>query len=334
MRVLIADDETISRQLLAMLVERLGHECSLAASGEEAWELYERSQPDMLITDWMMPGLEGPELCRRIRGSGRSGYTYVIVQTSLEGHEHVLTAMRAGADDFLVKPVQPEQLEARLVAAGRVTELHRQLARREDELAGLNQELAAEARTDALTRIGNRLRMGEDLEVLQARVMRYGYSYSVALCDIDRFKLYNDFEGHLAGDEVLKRVAQTLDRVKRTGDSVYRFGGEELLVLLPEQTTDSASIGLERMRAAIEALAITHLGNEPANVVTISAGIAHQPAHSTASIDTVLKLADAALYKAKDSGRNCVLTVDQRLRDVVFDAMVDWGEAVPARDVE
>ena len=301
MRILIAEDDAVSRLILQTAVERSGHACSVAGDGAEAWELYRREHPDVLITDWMMPGLEGPELARRIRETA-SPYCYVILLTALGDHEHVLVAMKAGADDYLTKPLNRDELEARLVVASRVTALHSRLADREAELERLNARLLAESRRDHLTQLGNRLRLQEDLRVLHALAERYGHDYCLALSDLDHFKAYNDAHGHQAGDDVLRAVAKALARECRASDTAYRYGGEELLVVLPSQTLENAAVAAERVRRAVAALALPHPGNQPPGVVTISTGVAAYH-YGEDTVDTVLARADAALYRAKRLGR-------------------------------
>jgi diguanylate cyclase (GGDEF)-like protein/PAS domain S-box-containing protein len=176
----------------------------------------------------------------------------------------------------------------------------------EGELVRLNSALAEEARRDPLTGLGNRLRLEEDLTAYDARRVRYGHTYCVLLCDLDHFKALNDRQGHQAGDRVLREVADTLRRESRTGDGVYRYGGEELLVLLAEQTLDGARIVCERMRTAVQALALAHPDNE-ADVVTISIGAAECPQGDRTNPIDAIKRADRALYAAKAQGRNCVV---------------------------
>ena len=177
----------------------------------------------------------------------------------------------------------------------------------ESELERLNSALVAQARRDPLTGLGNRLRLEEDLATYDARRVRYGHTYCVVLCDLDRFKALNDEQGHQAGDDVLCAVADTLERESRTSDAVYRYGGEELLVLLAEQTLEGALIVCERMREAVLALGLGHSGNE-AGVVTISIGAAACPHGAETSATDAIRRADRALYAAKAQGRNRVVT--------------------------
>ncbi len=204
MKVLIAEDDDISRMILKKSVEKFGHECLVAEDGEKAWELFQNTEEvDVVISDWMMPGIDGLQFCHRVRSVDRSLYTFFIFLTALGDKEHLLEGMQAGADDYLAKPLDREQLQVRLIAAARVNSLHRQLNEQKVELEKLNRELFATARQDSLTRLGNRLRLREDLKTLGAQVERYDHNYCAMLCDIDFFKPYNDTYGHLAGVEVL-----------------------------------------------------------------------------------------------------------------------------------
>ena len=309
MRVLVADDETSCRLVLKAAVERLGYECIVAKDGAAAWELFQSELPDVVITDWMMPGLDGLELCRRVRHRRDDGYSYVILATSLDEHRHVVEGMEAGADDYLTKPISPFDVQARLIAAQRVTDLHKQVTQFNLRLAELNVELAAQARTDPLTSLGNRLRLHEDLAAFQDRAERYGQSYAVAICDLDKFKNYNDTYGHLAGDEALRRVAKVLACACRAGDSAYRYGGEEFLIIYANQDLDSARVAADRMRAAVEALGLKSPSTSR-DVTTISVGVAAWNAERADTPDSVLARADEALYRSKAAGRNCVTIED------------------------
>ena len=305
MKILIAEDDAVSRTILRRAVEKIGHECLAAADGEEAWRLYKEDPDlDVIISDWMMPGVDGLELCRRVRGDNRDGYTYFIFLTALGDREHLLQGLEAGADDYLSKPLDRDELGMRLTSALRVTELHRRLAFQNNELEKLNRMLFEQSRQDPLTSLGNRLRLREDLQVLQSRTERYGHNYAVVLCDVDFFKAYNDRYGHLAGDDVLRRVAATISSGLRTGDTAYRYGGEEFLVVLPEQDVEAAAAITDRLRRAVEGLGIPHADGGPGGVLTISAGVA--VSSGSGDTDGLLKAADEALYAAKSEGRNRV----------------------------
>ncbi len=304
MRVLVADDETTTRLVVKAVIQKLGHECLVAADGSLAWTLLQETHVDVLITDWMMPGIDGPELCRRIRAEPDGSYTYIIMATVLAERNDVLAGMQAGADDYLTKPLDPFDVQTRLVAAERVSNLHRQLADARAEQDRLNRELADQARTDPLTQLGNRLRLREDLQRVHAHALRHMQAYSIAICDIDHFKVYNDTYGHPKGDAALQQVAAVLSSDVRASDAAYRFGGEEFVIVYPDDGLDGAIVATERLRTAIEALHVTHQGNPPAGVLTISAGVATHIPNTGTSPEAVLEKADQALYAAKQHGRN------------------------------
>jgi two-component system chemotaxis response regulator CheY len=312
-RILLADDDPTSRLVALRAVRSLGHEALAVSDGAEAWDAFRSFAPDVVVSDWQLPEMSGLELCRLIRerhGPDRGDYAYVIIVSAQGALDEILEGMDAGADDYLVKPLDPDDLRARLVAATRVTELHRQLSRQRAELVSLNSELTQIARRDALTGVGNRRALGEDLATLEARVTRYGHQYCMALLDVDLFKSYNDCYGHQAGDEALKTVADELRDHARSGDAVYRYGGEEFLCVFPEQSMDSGMQAVERMRDGLRRLAIPHTDN-PLGVLTISAGIAMLDPLRIRTVAEVLRDADVALYRAKQLGRNRVELASQ-----------------------
>jgi diguanylate cyclase (GGDEF)-like protein len=300
-RVLVVDDDRVARLVAGAAVTNLGHEAVLAASGEEAWAAYGERGADVLLTDWVMPGVDGRELCRRIRAEPEGSYTYIAVVSSVSDRGDAMAAMEAGADDYIAKPLDPSDLAVRLVVASRVTLLHRRLAHHRHELRRLHREEALAARTDTLTGLGNRRSMNEDLAILAARARRYEHQYWLMLCDLDRFKSYNDQHGHPAGDGVLAAVAGALRQSLREGDSLFRYGGEEFLAVLTETSLESALEAAERLRRGVEGLGIPHGLNLPSGMVTISAGLTAL----TGSVLTAVTRADRALYAAK-VGRNQV----------------------------
>jgi two-component system cell cycle response regulator len=305
-KVVIAEDDAVSRLMLRRSIEQLGHEVLVATDGTDAWALYCRHEVDVIVSDWLMPGMDGLDLCRRVRASQRETYTYFMLLTSLEGKQHFMQGMQAGADDYLTKPLDREELQVRLQVASRVTSLHHQLAEKTRELERANHALAESARRDPLTGLGNRLQLREDLYRLQRWLDRYGRSFGVALCDVDRFKLYNDRYGHVAGDEVLQAVSTSVADTIRSGDMAYRYGGEELLIIMPEQSAETSVIAMERVREAVEHLAIEHVSNRPHGVVTISVGLVAIGQGEQLPWEVVLNRADMALYRAKAEGRNRV----------------------------
>jgi two-component system, cell cycle response regulator len=308
MRVLIADDDATSRLLLKAMATKLGHECLMATDGSSAWELLSAGGIDVLLSDWMMPGVDGPELCRRVGEELTGSYVYVVLITGLGDHERVLEGMGAGADDYLIKPVDPFAVQTRLVAAERMTILHRQLIDVRAQLELANRELLGRSLTDVLTGLGNRRHMEEDMASVHAGALRTGRSYGLALFDIDHFKLYNDHYGHMAGDEVLRQVAESLRATARAGESVYRYGGEEFLLLLPDCMVDDAAMAAVRIREAVRALAIPHVARptQPP-VVTLSGGVTCWLGDSAPPIQGLLRQADEALYQAKSAGRDRIV---------------------------
>ena len=307
MKILVVDDDPLSRRLVETGVTRLGHDATAAEDGEAAWRRFTQDTPEVLITDLVMPGVDGLELCRRVRADPRAGYTYIILASVLGDRRDVIRGMEAGADDYLIKPVDLFDLQARLIGAQRVTDLHAELTRHRAQLAHL-------ARHDPLTGLANRRSLEEDLEVLQARSRRYGHGFAVAMCDIDRFKAYNDTHGHQAGDQALRAVAAAIAAELRLGDGVYRYGGEEFLLVLPEQTLETAQIAVERVRRAVERLAISQRASGPDARLTVSAGIAAYRPGSATTAEELVQQADAALYLAKSAGRNRIAATDLQPR--------------------
>ena len=291
MKILIADDDQISRMITKAAVEQSGHECIVAVDGDSAWQLYKEHSPEAVVTDLMMPGLNGLDLCRAIRAAEEDSYTYVILVTSHGSRKDVLAGMEAGADDYVTKPLDPFSLHIRLLAAHRITSLHADLAR-------YRSALTEQARTDPLTKLHNRLKLAEDLGTLDR-------DYSLAMVDVDNFKSYNDIYGHQAGDAALIAIASTLAGEVRKSDGVYRFGGEEFLLVLRDQQADDARMVMERVRSAVQDLRIEHSG-DPDGVLTISAGISAFTDGHRAGTEQLLREADLALYAAKASGRNRV----------------------------
>lgn len=304
LKVLVAEDDQASRDALQKAVRMLGHECRSAKDGLDAWNMHQEQRADVILADWRMPNVNGLELCRRTRAAETNGhYTYFIFLTGFDDREHLLEGMAAGADDYHGKPIDLDELQVRLMSAGRVLSLYSKLQEKNTSLRRESQTSFRLARIDALTEIANRLRMNEDMAALFSRSARYGHRYCASLCDIDCFKSYNDRFGHLAGDEVLRKIAGEIRKDLRQGDGLYRYGGEEFLVLLPEQSLDEAVRAMNRVRVEVERLAI-HSATDK-GVVTVSIGVAELRAEDQ-SPEAWLRRVDEALYKAKANGRNRV----------------------------
>jgi two-component system chemotaxis response regulator CheY len=305
MRILVVEDDPGTRLIVEASVRKLGHQSSAFAKGEDALACLGQQDFDVILCDRMMPGMSGDELCRRVRADPSGKYPYFIFLTALTDRSAIASGMRQGADDYLTKPLNIEELSARLVVAERITALHKKLELQKEELERLNVALFDQARIDPLTRLHSRLRFNEDLEQLWPRVERYGEHYCAIMCDIDNFKQYNDSYGHLAGDDVLKRVADALGAVCRGGDRIYRFGGEEFVIVLANCSIDGGIKSAERYRSAVEAMNIPHAASA-AGTVTASLGVAALHAGTAATVQSWIGQADSALYAAKRAGRNQV----------------------------
>jgi len=307
LKVLIAEDDHNSREGLETAIRSLGYVCAVAHDGLQAWEMHQAERADVVLADWKMPRLDGIGLCRRIRSSGSDGpYTHFIFVTGNSDKAHFLDAMHAGADDYITKPFDLDELEVRLEVARRVVTMQRRGDAKHSALRRKSDGNFRAARTDPLTAVPNRLELTEDLELLASHVDRYGHPYSAALCDIDSFKAYNDHFGHLAGDEVLRQVAHTVRTSLRQGDRFYRYGGEEFLAILPEQSLAEAALGMDRVRRQVEKLGLVQAPQASLRVVTVSVGISELNKDSTGGIEDWLRRADTALYMAKSLGRNRV----------------------------
>jgi diguanylate cyclase (GGDEF)-like protein len=293
MRILVVDDQKTLGLALFGTLARLGHEPNLITSGIAALELINREDWRLVITDWMMPEMDGPELCRKIRATRRHPYTYIIMVTGRTDRLDRLQGLAAGADDFLTKPVDEDELAVRLAIAERILGVQAEL----EEKNALLQDMA---NIDPLTGLANRRRLSEGIDAAVAK-SAVNAPLSVLAIDIDHFKSYNDEFGHLAGDEVLRTIAATLRANTRSGDLVARFGGEEFIVLLPCVDSRVAVEIAEALRAAIASQ------NWPHRLVTASFGVATASnSNETADISGLLGAADRALYHSKETGRNRV----------------------------
>ncbi len=291
MRILIAEDDDVARIKLEFMLGKWGYEVVIARDGFEALHLLEREDAPLLaILDWVMPELDGIEVCRKLRQSGRAPYIYLIILTGKGAEHDVLAAMEAGADDYLRKPFDLEELRARVRAGERIVTLQ--------------EALRAQASRDALTGLLNR---GAIMELLQrelARAWRATSPVSVILADLDHFKNVNDTYGHPVGDAVLRDTAKRLRVPLRLYDSLGRYGGEEFLIVLPGCASTSAVAVAERVRIAIAEISIEL--PEGRIAVTASFGTASAGDAQGFESDGLIQAADEALYRAKRGGRNRV----------------------------
>jgi diguanylate cyclase (GGDEF)-like protein len=297
-KILIVDDSAVSRKLVELPLSQKGYRLLFAKSGQEAIKLFDEHRPALVITDWMMPDLTGEELCRRIRSRSQNPYSYIIVLTGRTDKDSLVTALDAGADDYLTKPFHRGELIARVGVGIRMIELRRQIERKNVLLEQL-------ALTDPLTGLPNR-RAIENWAVTQlSSAARHGFSIWVVQADLDHFKQVNDTFGHDAGDAVLKKFSQILKDHLRRSDLCGRLGGEEFLMVLTHTTRENAVAVIERIRAKLEMTHLTFRGCTVA--VTASFGLAGFEANQSPSgFSKLQRLADAALYSAKRGGRNRV----------------------------
>ncbi len=296
MRILIAEDDVTSRLLLKRVLENWGYEVTATTDGSEALQaLQAEDAPRLAILDWMMPGMDGVDVCRRVRSRETLQPPYIILLTALGDKESVVTGLEAGADDYVGKPYDPDELHARLEVGRRLVELN-------DELLEAQHALEILARTDALTGVLNRGAIVMELEREAERAAREGVPLGLGMLDIDHFKLVNDTHGHAAGDAVLCEVVRRVLGVMRPYDSFGRFGGEEFLVLVPGSGERELRDVLERIRSVIGSAAIVVDGHELA--VTVSLGGATRGRESA---DDLIARADDALYAAKEQGRDRVV---------------------------
>lgn len=311
LRILIVEDDPIVRTLLeTWLKVEVGHSLKSAANGSEALEMAQTFMPQIIITDWRMPVMDGLELCKTLRNSDWGQNIYVLMLTAADGDDDLVKAFDAGVDDYLTKPLNRKALGARLKAAWRYVHMRETWMRDNDRLtrsaADLelsNQRFQLASLTDALTGIPNR-RAGQSV-LIQAisAAQRYGVPLCVISIDIDHFKAINDSFGHGAGDEILQLIGQTLQQAARKEDTVCRWGGEEFFIIAPNISLSEGAIAAERYRKFVAHQAVT-LQSAIASV-TISLGVACLDLE-TKSKDQLLIEADQALYAAKRGGRNRV----------------------------
>ena len=297
-RVLIAEDDPVSRRVLQAFLLKWDYEVVVATEGLEALNILGGDNaPSLAILDWMMPGMEGPEVCRRVRQLTGHPYIYILLLTARSQKGDLLRGLAFGADDYLTKPFDALELRARLHVGLRILDLQRDLIAARDELR-------YKATYDALTELYNRGNILDALTREHARRTREGGSFGIILADLDHFKSVNDSSGHLAGDEVLRETARRMRSCVRTYDVVGRYGGEEFLTLVPSSDRASAVALAERMRMAISSQPVRFADREIS--LTASLGVAICSEEDPCDLTSLLRLADEALYRAKRLGRNRV----------------------------
>jgi two-component system, cell cycle response regulator len=296
MRILVADDDPVSCRLLDRLLHKWGYEVIAAHSGTEAWEVLQADHaPRVALLDWMMPGLDGLEICRRVRARSSQPYVYIMLLTANDKVGNVVEGLESGADDYLTKPFHPQELRARLHVGLRMLDL-------ESNLVEARENLRFKASHDALTSIWNRGAIIELLERELSRARRDGSSVGILLADIDHFKRINDTRGHLVGDEVLRAVTGRLKGEVRSYDSVGRYGGEEFLILLPGCDNAKLTAKAVQLVKIVERSSIETSTGPVAATISIGGIASGECPH--AELNSLLRAADMALYRAKVSGRN------------------------------
>lgn len=278
LKVLLADDDPLSRLILTKLLAGKV-DLRLASDGAAAWEEYQRDQPDLLLSDWMMPGMNGLELCRRVKASG--SFCYVVLITAREELDDKVGALDCGADEYLVKPVNPRELWARIRAGSRIVAAHR--------------HLAAENRTDGLTLLKNRRAFEEEISYEMDVADRTGKPFCLVLGDVNRFKAINDQYGHQVGDRVLVSVGAAMTETLRKVDLVFRLGGDEFAALLPDCPLRGGELCVSRLEAAVAALRFPEIEG----TVTTSFGLAVFEPRIPMTVEELMREADEQMYQAK-----------------------------------
>lgn len=301
MKVLIADDDASTRIAVSRLVRKWGYEDIPVSDGNQAWKLLGADNPPRIaVLDWMMPGLEGVEICRLLQEKPVDPFIYVILLTSKRETPDLVYALDNGAHDFVTKPVHPEELRSRIAVGRRLVESEDKLLRYAHEMERLAQERERLMLVDPLTKAGNRRNAERHLGDNMARFQRNGEVFGILLLDVDNFKHLNDTRGHAAGDEVLIGLVNTLKNSVRTYDRVFRWGGEEFIVLLPNIQPEEVEKMGNRICTAVSGTPV-EIGGQSLTI-TVSMGATY--VRPTDTIDTLLTRADRLMYESKKSGKN------------------------------
>lgn len=299
--ILIVDDHPDNIEVLKVRLEALGYRIVTASDGEAALQMVAAQPPDLILLDVMMPRMDGNEVARRIKADKTLPFIPIIMQTALDTTQSKVTGLDSGADDYVTKPINYAELQARMNSSLR-------LKKAQDELAAKNVQLAEMAITDALTGVFNRRHLDENLDEMFEHSKRLDESIALAMFDIDHFKSVNDTHGHQAGDVVLSQFAQLLKHLARDIDRIGRYGGEEFMVLLPGTVTDAAVTFANRVRQEVEKHQFEYHGG--ALTCSISVGVAGYKHPRVHTRQQLVKAADDALYVAKATGRNRVIKFD------------------------
>ncbi len=303
MRILVADDDALSRRVLEAMLVKWGYEVVAANDGAQAWEVLQGpGAPQLAILDWMMPHMDGPDVCRRVRVHPEVPYVYILLLSGRDQERDLIEGLEAGADDYLTKPFSTQELKARLFSGKRILDV-------QSQLIAAREELRLQAIRDPLTGLFNRRYMEESLERELYRASRNSLSLGAVMIDLDHFKRFNDTWGHEAGDAVLREVGGLLRDCARGEDIACRYGGEEFTLILASASSEVTHWRTKQFHQAVRSLDVQHDGRALGRI-TISAGVAGFPQHGFTATD-ILRAADEALYQAKAEGRDRVV-VSQR----------------------
>jgi diguanylate cyclase (GGDEF)-like protein len=309
-QALIVDDSATIRAAISAAMVSMAFEPVLAETGEKGVEMFVAGPPRIVLLDVTLPGIDGYETAKRMRAALPELWVPIIFLSSSESDQNLQRAIESGGDDYLIKPVSPVVLGAKIRALQRLEKMHQNLLGLSAELTATNQRLEALSQQDGLTGIANRRAFDHRLGMHFAQALRKREPLALALCDVDHFKRFNDRYGHVAGDECLRQIAAVLGRhARRPTDLAARYGGEEFALLLPDTPLEGARSVLDAVREEVGALSIEHAGSDCGKVVTLSIGLAGcRPGQDKEAIDLVAR-ADEALYRAKSLGRNRIVGV-------------------------
>jgi len=306
MKVLIVDDSKAIRLLVAECIASLGHEVVHMESGANAVDYVQDNAVDLIMMDVEMPGINGFEATQKIRDIKQDDWFPIIFLTTKIDDDSYTQGILAGGDAYLAKPINPVRLQLQITAMERIYKTRKKLKLAQEKLLEANKTLLHLSMFDQLTELANRRHFDETLDKQFQLARREKKPLSVIICDIDYFKVYNDTYGHQKGDKCLAAVAKALqDSVSRPTDLACRYGGEEFTFVLPDTNLSGAKVFAEKVRSAIAALAIDHVGSTVAPFVTLSLGVATYNGQFKNG-DEITKVADKALYRAKENGRNRV----------------------------
>jgi two-component system, cell cycle response regulator len=296
MRILIAEDDPVSRRVLQAHLTKWGYEVVVTNDGLQAWNVLQKDDPPSLaILDWMMPSMDGTEVIRKLRERRDVSYVYVLLLTAKGQKEDIVAGLEAGADDYLIKPFDAHELRARIRTGKRILDL-------QNQLVAVQAALREEATHDPLTKAWNRAGILEILQREYARAQRVQGSVGVVMADLDYFKPINDTYGHLAGDEVLRELSRRMISSVRPYDAIGRYGGEEFVIVFPDCSAESAFQRAEQLKQDITRKPVET--NSAIITVTASLGVAASDQGRCEDFEILLRAADAALYRSKAEGRN------------------------------